>query len=256
MGGGNLIYFVADALSIEDGIRHVSSCYSGLAKHVRFVEYSQLLSSDRLQKGTYIFTGTLSFDEERLKIALPLEQELVSGGSKLLNPPSSQAKRTKAIKSRLGGLTPDQIDGSDTAYQVRLCSRPPYRLQAAQSGSDLALAIAEEVLDYGPPEDIRLWQGEPEVTTTLCIAKSQIQLAPGTPLNSATVLEVGFDLVCMESTVQGSEEQLVCATDALPYLLPAVPAGSSLAATISRSILSLDMVEKSDNEKRDLSSVS
>jgi hypothetical protein len=250
-----VIYFVADALSIEDAIRHVASSYSGLAKHVRFVEYSQLLSTERMQKGTYVFTGTLRFDEVRIKIVVPLEKALVAGGSKLLNPPSAQLQRAIAVNKRLGGYRPDEVDGSNDEFQVRLCSRPPYRLQVAQSGSDLALSIAEEILDYGTAADIRLWKGEPEVTTTLCIGGNHIQLTPGPSLIAATPTELGFDLVCLESAVHEGMEQLVCATDALPYLLPAVPPGSSLAAAVTCSILSLDSMEESKLANQDFSPV-
>lgn len=244
-----MIYFVADYVSMEAAARRLNEGYSALGDRVRFIEYSQLLTVDCLPGGSYIFTGTTSWNPEQAKLARYAEKVMDSseGPFRIFNRPSALTSRSTNIHRWQAGRAVSAIHSEPSNYpcQLRTVDRHRPLRPACLDQNELAKDIAQVILEGLPLDSIRLVGSEVPTSQALLIG-TQLVSTSGPGGLPTWIHAIGFDVVSLEYQVNAQSPSIIVASDHLTDILPAIGSNTSLSDWLCAAYLQLEFLGPDD----------
>ncbi|MBC8066425.1 MAG: hypothetical protein H7Y17_16455 [Chlorobia bacterium] len=244
-----MVYFVGDSLAIEEAMATISQGYPGLDRTARFIEYSQLLSLATLPSGTYVFTGTVDFDDGRRELSIQVERHMRQQGDKfrVLNSPLQSRAVSECFKTCFAGNL--LSDASIKNVRGSRIVQPIHGLghhEVAMDSDELPFCIAELVLRGVEPHEIGLFESLEGVTHVLIYSSLCMQLAGTSQISPTFASRFSLDVFGLEFAVIGKAERAIAISDRLADILPRTKPGSPIAMGITKAVLGLDSIQASD----------
>lgn len=244
-----MVYFVADSRSIQEATSNFSEGYPELAGIARFIEYSQLLSLNALPSGSYIFAGTVDFDDDRRELSILVERHMRQQGDqfRVFNSPLQSGTVSDQFKTCFAGIL--LCDARIKIVHWPRTVQPIYRLghrEVAEDSDELPLYIAELVLRGLNPQEIGLFESLEEVSHLLVYSSLCMKLDGPTLVCPTIPSAFSLDVFSLEVAVVGGKEGVIAISDRLTDILPPTKSGSSLSQAITSAVLELNTVRTSD----------
>jgi hypothetical protein len=247
-----MVYFIADAESIRAATARISMDYQGLESCVRFVEYSQLLSLGSLPAGTYVFTGTMLFEEGQRRLATLVEKELQSRPDRfrVLNSPF-RGKAARATFERLftGEFLP-KVKASDfdrdSDFDDRFNTESNGQSIDDESFDDEWSFIAGLILDGSEPDRQAVSPPIWPMARAFLYSDTCVNLGTDYPLTPQFTGRFGLDVFAINYSAEPEGRKLSAMSDSLLNLLPSTGGETPVARAITEAIIKLDTITHSE----------